>query len=126
MPAALCVQYLDQQLRNHHGKNHNLLLGLRHEGIVADENIFLHKIIGKSLIQTAIVNGIFFVAYLLVLIGTISILYTYNGAIIECSGVSWVFLWFFAALGGVLSLRVRHAYISFLFFLSAVVLISNI
>jgi mannose PTS system EIIC component len=78
------------------------------------------------LLQTLGLNFVFFFTYLLVLISTISIAYDVYGSIIECSGVTWSYLWFFAALGGVLSLRVRHAYYSFFFFLFAVVLITNL
>jgi len=126
MPAALISPYLEQTLRQRHNKHHNKLLALASPESVVDEQIFLHKIISKALLQTLGVNFVFFFSYLLVLISTISLFYDVNGSIIECSGLSWSYLWFFAALGGVLSLRVRPAYYSFFFFLFAVVVITNL
>lgn len=126
MPAALISPYLEQTLRQRHNSHHNELLALAHPEDVVDEQLFLHKIINKALLQTFGVNFVFFFMYLLVLISTISISYDVYGSIIECSGLSWSYLWFFAALGGVLSLRVRHAYYSFFFFLFAVVVITNL
>lgn len=126
MPAALISPYLEQTLRQRHNIHHNELLALKHPESIVDERLFLHKIICKALLQTIGMNFVFFFMYLLVLISTIYIAYDLYGSIIECSGVTWSYLWFFAALGGVLSLRVRHAYYSFLFFLFAVVLITNL
>ncbi|MCT4627836.1 MAG: PTS sugar transporter subunit IIC [Halodesulfovibrio sp.] len=126
MPAALISPYLEQTLRQRHNTHHNQLLSLATPENVIDEQLFLHKIITKALLQTVAANFIFFALYLLVLICTISASYSVYGSIIEYPGVSWSYLWFFAALGGVLSLRVRSAYYSFFFFLFAVVLITNL
>ncbi|WP_231895557.1 hypothetical protein [Halodesulfovibrio spirochaetisodalis] len=126
MPAALLSPYLEQTLRQRHNAHHNRLLALANPESHSDEQHFVDKVITKALLQTLCVNFIFFFLYLLVLISTISFAYEIYGGIIECSGVSWSYLWFFAALGGVLSLRVRHAYYSFFFFLFAVVVITNL
>ncbi|WP_084539314.1 hypothetical protein [Halodesulfovibrio marinisediminis] len=126
MPAALISPYLEQTLRQRHNIHHNELLALKNPEPAVDEQLFLHKIISKALLQAFAVNFVFFFIYLLVLISTISLSYDIHGSIIECSGISWTYLWFFAALGGVLSLRVRRAYYSFFFFLFAVVLITNL
>ncbi|WP_370735940.1 hypothetical protein [Halodesulfovibrio aestuarii] len=126
MPAALISPHLDQALRQRHNKHHNKLLALKKTEFDVDEELFLHKIISKALLQTVSINFVFFFIYLLVLIGTISVAYDVHGSIIECSGLSWSYLWFFATLGGVLSLRVRRAYYSFFFFLFSVVVITNL
>lgn len=126
LPVALVSAYLEQFLRKQHDANHNKLLKLSTPDETVDEQKFLKKIIQKALLQTAAVNFAFFSVYLLVLISTISLIYSVHGAIVECPGVTWSYLWFFAALGGVLSLRIRPAYYSFFFFLCAVVVITNI
>ena len=108
IPLALFGSWLEGRQRMWQNKSYNQLLKRVRRGY---QNEFCpEKLISKSILQILIVNFIF--AYLSIY----ALIFIYEKIAPiwpRNSFLAWPYLWIFASIGGILSLRIRRAYVVF-------------
>jgi len=123
LPAAmLCskVEYWQRRMQNE-GYNKLMRWARRNEDTNEPGRLIL-----RSLAQQVAMHTAFLSLCLLVLIGTIKVMYWYLGHLPSISGIQWSHLWFIGGIGGVMSLRVPRFYAVFLICLVCVVLLRTV
>ncbi len=123
LPAALVAAKLEHWQRRSQNAGYNRLIWW---GRHLEENNTPGAVLFWSLVQLAVIHALFISVCLLVLIGTINLMALYIGHLPTVPGVGWPHLWFGAAIGGILSLRVPRSYLVFLLCLLCVMVILNI
>lgn len=123
LPASMLSSKMEYLQRHMQNKSYNRILQWARMPRSANEP---GNVIAFSLLQQALFHAMFFSVALLVLIGTIKVMYWYIGHLPSIARVTWLHLWFFAAIGGVLSLRVRAAYLVFLACLAVSVVVLSV
>ena len=109
IPLALFGSWLEGRQRMWQNKSYNQLLKRVRRGY--RNGFYSEKLISKSILQILIVNFIF--AYLS--IHALIFIYEKIAPIWpRNSFLAWPYLWIFASIGGILSLRIRRAYAVFL------------
>lgn len=114
LPAALTgaqVEYLHRRRRNQ--QYTDLLHWGRGAGRVDKGDAPLWRIMVRSLGELFVLNLGLFCAWLLVLAGTISMLADGVGYLPSVPGISWGHVWSVGAMGAMLALRLRRAYVLF-------------
>ena len=108
IPLALFGSWLEGRQRMWQNKSYNQLLKRVRRGY--QNEFYPEKLISKSILQILIVNFIF--AYLS--IHALIFIYEKIAPIWpRNSFLAWPYLWIFASIGGILSLRIRRAYVVF-------------
>lgn len=122
LPAATLgahVEYFQRQLQN---RSYNAVINWGRKARPSLSFDTPGARIASALLQLFIFKVVFFLACLLVLIGVLNGLRVSLGHLPVATGLTWGHLWFAAALGGVLALRVRRSYAFFIATLLVVVL----
>lgn len=120
LPASMLSSKMEHWQRRMQDKGYNTVVNWGRKINKQDDVAPTGRVVAVSLLQQFAINIVFFCACLLVLIGTIKLISLVLGYLPVINSVTWPALWFVAALGAILSLRVRRSYLVCLFSLLAV------
>ncbi len=115
LPAACMSAKLEHIQRWRQDRVYNKALSWgRGEGQHAEGVAPFGGMIARAMLEQVVMQTLFFLGALFVFMLTISLLSAVLGHIPRVTGLSWAMVWFTGALGGVLAVRVMHAYVVFI------------
>lgn len=109
LPAALCGAHVEYLLRRGENLHYNKMLHWGRQPIAS--SLLLVRIVRRSVYTHALAQALLFLGWAFVLYITISALSAYMGYIPRVKGITWEYIWFAGAVGGVLALRIGRAYL---------------
>ncbi len=113
LPLARLGAWLEHGLRQWHNRGYNDLLRWARKGKAGDN--LPQKLVAQSIFRTFISSWLFFWTSTVILHYVLSIFFHKWGDVVTSVEMKWSFLWIAASLGGLLALRLRKAYATFVF-----------
>nr|WP_041721827.1 PTS sugar transporter subunit IIC [Maridesulfovibrio salexigens] len=113
LPLARIGAWMDYSLRQWHNRGHNKLIGWARKGKAGDQ--LPQKLVFRSILRTFVTSWLFFWTSTIILHYILCIFFHKWGPLVAGVDMKWSFLWIAASLGGLLALRLRKAYATFVF-----------
>ncbi|WP_051676845.1 PTS sugar transporter subunit IIC [Maridesulfovibrio frigidus] len=113
LPLAKLGAWLEYGLRQWHNRGYNDLLNWARKGEVGDN--LPQKLVARSILRTLTTSWLFFWTSTVILHYVLRIFFHKWGGVVTSVEMQWSYLWIAASLGGLLALRLRKAYATFVF-----------
>ncbi|SDK71834.1 PTS system, mannose-specific IIC component [Maridesulfovibrio ferrireducens] len=113
LPLARLGAWLENALRQWHNRGYYSLLNWARRGKSGDD--LPRRLVVQSILRTLATSWLFFWTSTVILHYILSIFFHKWSEIVTSVEMQWSFLWIAASLGGLLALRLRKAYATFVF-----------